>query len=133
MRFNVNYSTTVLGNMSASGVVSMSGSNVMQVNQLDMNGGAAGAERGDLTSTHRLNSVVNINTHVGTDPNTGCAALMQTLAHEIGHAFSYEGLTSDSASIHSCDTQSVSAGIRRYLQQSGFNKFSLLIMEFFQC
>lgn len=87
VQFHVNYSTTQLGSLDAQGQLSMSGTNLMQVNRLAPASGAAGMEGGQTNGTSRINSVVNIHPQVGTDPNTGCTAMTQTMAHEIGHTF----------------------------------------------
>jgi hypothetical protein len=82
VRFNVEYSTTVLGTMTAQGQVTMNGTNIMQVNQLDPITGAAGGENGNTNQNHRVNSVINLHSQV-----TSCEAITQTMAHEIGHTF----------------------------------------------
>lgn len=80
VEFNVNYSPTVVVTIDASGQVIAGGTNVYQVNRSTVGVEGAAVTGGQGTSTQRVNAFTNIHPNV-----TNCAALAQTMAHEIGH------------------------------------------------
>lgn len=84
--FTVTYSTTPV----VTGPVDnpSGGSNVYQVNRGQLGGGAGGTTGGQGNGgTARANALTIIDSRVGTDPNVGCTALTEVMAHEIGHTF----------------------------------------------
>jgi len=82
--FNVNFSSTVLVQTTSNGqqVTSAASGSVYQINRstVGISGIGVGATGGQGTSSNRINAFTNIHPNV-----TNCTALVQTMAHEIGH------------------------------------------------
>jgi hypothetical protein len=86
VRFNVTFSTTpvVTGTIASS----TGGNNVYQVNRGQVDNGAGGVTAGNGNGAGRRGNAISvIDDRVGRDPNIGCTALTEVMAHEIGHTF----------------------------------------------
>ena len=80
VRFNLNYSQTVLVTTDNNGTPLSGGANVYQVNKSTIGVTDLAATGGQSTTSNRRNAFTNIHPNV-----TNCDALAQTMAHEIGH------------------------------------------------
>lgn len=86
VRFNVTYSTTPVVTGTFDNLTG--GLNAYQVDRGQLDGGAGGTTGGRGNDAGaRGNALSIIDSRVGTDPNVGCQALTQVMAHEIGHTF----------------------------------------------